>query len=169
MADCSCSACAESTQHVRVNAIEVRRARFMANVVMGNHPKMMLLSKKYASIVGKGDKFGGLFSNLEDLTKALQSVSSRLFTMPTMDAEWHFPSRDSTLDQVVVFLIFVYGVRLRVENNRWFDFWYIIDCIQDYMPGFDVDDADCVMRAECATSPAFEDNGLANAMCATRI
>ena len=153
----------------RVDIAEMRKSRFMESVIMGTHPKMALLTVKYSGVVEKGDKFSILFADKTDMADGLQGIATHLFTIPTMDGEWHFPSIDASLEQIVVFLLFIYGIRLSVQNTRWFDLWYVIDRIQDYMPGFNVDDVEVVMSAECATSVTLQDSALASAMNATHI
>ena len=75
----------------RAGIVEIKKSQFMERVIMGIHPKMVLLSTKYSRIVGKADNFSGLFACEEEMIKGLVDVAKHLFTVQTIDGEWYEP------------------------------------------------------------------------------
>ena len=99
---------------------------FCEQFILGKHPNMRAVIAKYASVQSKALQMSKLFESEEEMIRLLKIVALELFTVKTDWGSRVVQPADNSNEKIVIFLVFLYGIRFWCESKEWFDFWFLM-------------------------------------------
>ena len=132
----------------RVRMIGVQmtiKDRFLEEFILGKHPKMRILIAKFSGVQSKACTLSQTFATEEEMIRGLHCVAQHLFTVKVEGGRRTILLSEHRYEKILIFLIFLYGIRFWCESKSWFDLWYLIDNIEPALPPFEVPDLEAIM------------------------